>query len=263
MENVNNASVESSVREIDLMEVLHIIWSKALIILLVAIISAAAVGVCTKLFIEPKYSSYVTMYVRNKEEISSDISSSDLSASSTFANNCIVLLEGNTVLNSAIDKLLEMYPECAEHEVTPKKLLEYMNISQIGTTPVLKVEMITEDPEFCVKLATAFEAIAADEIVRITESGSVKTVDMPVFSDVPVSPNIVRNAIIGFLLGGVIAAAVFIFIGLQDKTIYTEKDIEKVTSTAVIGVIPKIIVDEKRTKDFWIINKGGVINAEE
>ena len=62
----------------------------------------------------------------------------------------------------------------------------------------------------------------------------------------PSSPNKTRNIILGFLLGGLIAAAVVVIQYIIDDRIRNEEDITKYAGIAVLGVMP--VVDVKKTK---------------
>ena len=62
----------------------------------------------------------------------------------------------------------------------------------------------------------------------------------------PSSPNKTRNVIIGFLLGGLIAAAIVIIQFIIDDRIRNEEDITKYVDLPVLGVMPAL--DSKNSK---------------
>jgi capsular polysaccharide biosynthesis protein len=63
---MNSNKSEIQIREIDLWEILDLIWKKKMIILLVTVLTAAASWAGTKYFIEPKYRANFTVFVNNR-----------------------------------------------------------------------------------------------------------------------------------------------------------------------------------------------------
>ena len=82
--------------ELDLFQVVNILWQKALIIILAATIFGAASFAGTFFFISPKYKATTSMYVNNSSfsfgATSFSITSSELSASNTLVSTYIYIL---------------------------------------------------------------------------------------------------------------------------------------------------------------------------
>ena len=54
----------------------------------------------------------------------------------------------------------------------------------------------------------------------------------------PVSPNRTKNALLGFVLGGLLAAAIVIIGMLLDDKIRTAEDVRKYTGLANLAIVP-------------------------
>ena len=61
----------------------------------------------------------------------------------------------------------------------------------------------------------------------MVKAGAVETVDAAALPEAPVSPNKARNAVIGGLLGLLLAAAAAVIRGLLDTTVKTAEDVKK------------------------------------
>ena len=86
--NKNNDEIE-----IDLLKLIKVLWRKALVIILVAVLAASAVFAFTLFFIEPAYDATASIYVNNSSfsfgSTSFSFSSSELSASNSLVNTYI------------------------------------------------------------------------------------------------------------------------------------------------------------------------------
>ena len=75
----------------------------------------------------------------------------------------------------------------------------------------------------------------------IDKPSSVEDAAKPVS---PVSPNVKKNAVMGGLVGAVLAAGVFTLLFLMDDTIKTEEDVRRYLKLNTLAAMPK----EKKRK---------------
>ena len=94
--------------EIDLLKLIKVLWGRALIIILVALLMASAVFAVTLFFITPTYQATASFYVNNSSisigSMSYSISAGELSASNTLVNTYIYILKSRTTLEDVIEK---------------------------------------------------------------------------------------------------------------------------------------------------------------
>ena len=63
-------------------------------------------------------------------------------------------------------------------------------------------------------------------------------VDEANIPDEPVSPNIMKNGLIGAVAGAFIAIVIIIIVYLTNDTIQTSEDVERYLGVSTLGVIP-------------------------
>jgi len=68
----------------------------------------------------------------------------------------------------------------------------------------------------------------------------VTTLDEAVVPQNPSSPNIKRNVVIGFVLGGVLISILVILSEVLDDRVKKPEDIEEVMGITLLGVIPNV-----------------------
>ena len=66
------------------------------------------------------------------------------------------------------------------------------------------------------------------------------------------SPNLTRNAAIGFAGGFLLAAVFFVMRALLDTTIYTSEEVQKVSRCPVIATVPMIVVGGEETATWGV-----------
>ena len=252
-------------RDISISELVSFLSSRTLIILGIGVLVALMTGVFTRLFITPKYQSYITMYVYTNPESTQmgSINNSDLLAAENLAGTYEIILQSNQ-LSDAIAK--EVNENLKTNDLSGSDLSKYVQVSTIEGTQLLKIMATTSDPKRSAVIANAYAEIAPDEIVRVTKAGGVEIVD---YAEVPQrqsSPNFMMNCIKGFFAGLILAVVIFLIRMLRDTGLYTEEDVSKISSLAVIGTIPDISVQQETAAEdkLWKIKKVRVIsNAKE
>ena len=141
--------------EIDLLELFRALWNRALIIILVAVLTASAVFAFTFFFISPSYDATASIYVNNSSfsfgSTSFSISSSELSASNSLVNTYIYILKSRTTLEDVISK--------ANLPYTYEELSEMITTNAITGTAAFDVTVRSSSP-------TEAEHIAGIVIVR-------------------------------------------------------------------------------------------------
>lgn len=222
--------------DIDLLEILGLLLSRAGVILLTAVLGLVIAFALTKILITPQYQSSTEIYVNNSTsgQASSDqINVSDLQSSTYLTKDYVILVKSRPVLNQVISELkLDMSVDALEAK---------LSVAAYTDTRIIKIAVTDTDPLEAKKLVDAVTTAAIAHIENIIGVNSVKLSNgegnIPTS---PVSPNVKLNSILGFIIGFILAAGVVIARFLLDDTIKTQEDIEKYLSLSVLGIIPEI-----------------------
>lgn len=239
----NNLQNKQDVQEIDLLKLLKVLWSRVWLIVAAAFLGGVAFFVYTFFFITPQYQSSALLYVNNNSlDIGStklNITSGDISASSSLINTYCVILKSRTTLEQARFE--------GELPYTYEQLRSKVNGSAEGSTPIFKITVTDPDPEMAANICNTVVEIMVDPssgISGIVEGSSVSVIDYAVVARSASSPSYMKNTAIGMLIGFVLACGIIILISLMDSTIREEEFLlEKYKDIPVLATVPDLVED--------------------
>lgn len=225
--------------EIDLLELFHVLWSKALVILL----SAAAVGLAamlvTQVFLKSQYQSTTKMYILTQQD-NETVTNSDLQASEQLTQDCAEMIQSRQVAESVISQL--------GLDIKASELLEKVRVTTSSDTRIITIDVRDEDPYRACDIANALRNIASDTIQDVMNIEAANVFEEANIPETPVSPSTVKNILIGVILGFVIAVAAILISYLMNDTIRTSDDVERYLHLSTLGTIPLAEGEEKNKK---------------
>lgn len=225
--------------EIDLLELFHVLWSKALVILL----STAAVGLAamlvTQVFLTPQYQSTTKMYILTQQN-NETVTSSDLQASEQLTQDCAQMIQSRQVAESVISQL--------NLDLTAEELLKKVTVTTSTDTRIVTIDVQDEDPYRACDIANALRTIAANTIQDVMNIEAANVFEEANIPETPVSPSTMRNTLIGAILGFIIAVAAILISYLMNDTIRTSDDVERYLHLSTLGTIPLAEGEEKNKK---------------
>ncbi len=230
----NNQRVNDTV-EIDLMELLQVLWSKALIIALVAVMMAVVVFLVEFLAVTPQYTSTTEIIILAKQNQSA-LTSSDLSMSSQLVKDYVELIRTRTVTEQTIARL--NLKNSDGEPMTHEDLLDKMEVTQLTDTRILTIAVEDPDPYLAQSIANTVRDIAAAHIQQVTDVEAVNTVDSANLPTETSSPSLLRDTVIGGAVGFVLACGLILVAHLMDNTIKTSDDVERYLGVSTLGTIP-------------------------
>ena len=228
--------------DVSLLVLARYILGKWYWLLLAGLIAGLAAFVSVKLVVTPAYRSTVSFYVYNSPDSNAStrtVNNQDLQAAESLATTYSNILESNTVYDAVLKDL-----GSDGRGLDRTDLSKMAKVSVIDNTQLLEVEVVTPDPSFSCRVATAFQRVAHTELQRITKDRSEEVVDQAEVPDKSISPRIGFATGVGFVVGAVLCAVVLSVRMLADKTIYIPEDIT--LSLPVLGTIPNIKADTGR-----------------
>lgn len=215
--------------EIDLREIALMLWRRALAILLTGVLLALLAVIGTKLFVTPEYQASTSMYILAKQS-DTTLTNSDLQTSSLLTNDYAELIKSKTVCKSVIAQL--------DLNITYDQLLEKVSVTVPTDTRILTISVTDPDPYLARDLANTIRDSAAQQIQNVMEVETVNVVDEADIPNSPISPNIMRNGMMGGILGCVLAVGVILVLYLTNDTIITPDDAERYLHLSILGQLP-------------------------
>lgn len=183
----------------------------------------------TKFFITEKYTSIAQVYVdpRNINSESTDVqaqlSYNDLTAAEKLVNTCQILFTGDRMAECILSDLKKV-SNVTDLSISDVKEMVTVEAATTGTS-VMNIKVVTTDPVLSAKIANIVLKNANDVYKEIVEGGVVKTVNEALVPNKPSSPNVIRNIILGFVIGFVFSCAVIIVLELIDTKIKPTDDL--------------------------------------
>lgn len=233
--------------EIDLLALFKVLWSKALVLVLTALIAGAATFAVTAFLIKPKYEATAAMYVNNSSfsfgSTSFSISSSELTASNSLVTTYIFILESRTTLEDVI--------AAANLPYDYEELSDMITTEAVTGTAAFNVTVESESPVEAELIANTIAKLLPDRIAEIVDGSSVRIVDYAIVPAHRSSPSFVKNTALGVLLGLFLSAAVVTvkyIVDEQTNDVITSADDLKALypDIPVLALIPDMRLSNKK-----------------
>lgn len=214
--------------EIDLLEIFHVLWRKAWLIILCFIVGAVVTGAVTKVFIVPQYTSSSMIYILTKT--TSVTSLADIQMGTQLTVDFETLATSRPVVEAVIEDL--------DLDATYDEVVEMITISNPADTRILMISVESPEPELSKNIADSMADATADRVAEVMSTDKPSIVEDAVISEEPSSPSLVKNVAIGGLLAAILVIAILVVKLLLDDTIKTEEDVVKYLELNTLAMIP-------------------------
>lgn len=217
--------------ELDLMQLIKAVLSKAKYIILVAVIFGMCGFAGSKLFLDPVYEASTRMIViaqNNPEDVSND----RLNAAKSLVETYAIIVRGPDVLNRVKEEL--------NLQMSYEQLASYISVKSVNKTEVMQVVVRHSDLNLAFAISQKIEQLAPAAIDMVYGVGSSKVIEPSYSKPYPVSPNNKSNAILAALVGFALSCGVVVVLFLLDNTYKADTDIQEDLGLPVLGVIPKV-----------------------
>ncbi|MGN0351057.1 MAG: YveK family protein [Roseburia sp.] len=184
--------------------------------------------VISALIMTPQYESTSELYVLTKS--TSITSLADIQTGTNLTNDYIVVVKGRPVLEQVISNLgLDETYESLEEKVT---------LNNPSDSRILEITVTDPDPKRAKAIADEMADVAAAFISQKMDQDPPTIIQYGYSDGEPVSPSILKNTVIGALLGALAAIAVVTILYLMNDTIMTADDVEKKLGLNILGTLP-------------------------
>ena len=201
------------------------------------IVASVAVGVLlfasyAYFFVPEQYTSSSLLYIRNmaSDTEANSATASNLSAAEYLANTYAVVMKTEPVLEKAYTRL--------DGQLSLDELKEMVSSSLMEDTTLLEISARHGDPKTAQMACSAMAYAVADMFPAVTgEVTSAKVVE-DATDAVQTAPNVLRNGLIGALIGLVLSVAVILLREFLDNTIRDKETLQLQIDVPVLGEIP-------------------------
>ena len=216
--------------EIDVLALLHKLWTKKLLILFTAFYFAAFSFLGTYFFIQPTYTSTTRIYVVNQATDNKNLSAQDLQAGTYLVNDYKEIITSNDVLSEVIkDEKLNL---------SEAELSKMVSVNIPTDTRLISISVKAKTGQDAQVLANKVREVASKKIKTVTKVEDVTTLEEAKLPSSPSSPNIKRNVLLGAILGGFVAIVALLVREVLDDRIRRPEDVEDVLEMTLLGIVP-------------------------
>ncbi len=251
-------------QSLDLAEIFGLLLSKIWIIITVSIIGFVLTFVFTKVFIPDTYATSFSIYIKNttNKTVIDTLNSADITAAQSLAQTYIAILDDDAVIDEISNNLMEKYSieELSDYfvldqeidgsyRINTKSMRSCLGFSQVNETELLTITGYSTDPVMAADICNSVEAIAPEVLIRVVGAGAVESVGHAKIPKTPVSPNVLKNSVFGFMLGFILAVAFIIIRHMLDNTVKGVETLKARYNMPILAEIP-----------FYEIVKNGISN---
>lgn len=228
MNNQENQAVE-----IDVFAMLKTLWKRKFSIILVALVFAIAAFGYSAFLAKKEYQSTSRIYVVSRQNQDNNaLTNSDLQAGSYLVKDYREIILSQNVLTQAIEEL--------KLDMTPAELSKKISVSVPTDTRILSITAKDGDPKEAARIANGLRNVAAEKIISVTKVSDVTTLDEAEVPQLPSSPNIRRNVLLGFVAGAGLMVVLLVVVEVLDDRVKRPEDIEELMGLTLLGIVPDI-----------------------
>ena len=188
---------EQNMMEIDVLQLLKILWKRKVLIALVAIVTGVVAFAYSSFIVKPEYTSTTRIYVVNRNQgDKSGLTNQDLQAGSYLVKDYREIILSQDVLEKVATDL--------KLDLPSKGLASKIKVTVPADTRIVSISVTDRAPEEASRIANSLREVAAQKIISVTRVSDVTTLEEARPATSPSSPNIRRNTMIGFLAGAVV-----------------------------------------------------------
>lgn len=231
--------------EIDLQKLLQACLRKWWLFVVAAVIAGMLSFWYSACFVTPMYQTSVTVYVNNirRGENITYLSGTNLAAAQQLVNTYMEIIDSDTVLTTVAEE--------AGLDLSAKEIRELMSAKQVGESELFKFYITHPDPEQATKIANAIAEVAPGQIEKFVEGTSAKIIDYAKVPEMPASPSLAKNCVVGAMLGIMLVLAGVTLHLLFDVRIKSEEDLTSLFNIPVLGQIPVFATEDSKRKSSY------------
>ena len=202
-----------------------------LVISLFIVFAVLGIIVYDKVFKKPLYSTYTTVVLvkDNNDNTSDSIDQSDVILNQKLVSTYREIIKSRLVLDQVINQLNLNY--------TIEQMSKKISVTALADTEILKIVVTDENPKLSAIIANQIADVFDREIKQIYKINNVSIIDRALVPSVPSNNNVLRDAVLMFLISFVGSSAIVFIVFYFDDTIRALEDIEGEIGLPVISKI--------------------------
>lgn len=219
-------------KEYDIRDYMRIIWKKAWIIVLSAVLMSTVCGIVSVYYLEPVYQTHATLLIVRPLGYEGRLEYTDILLSQKLAATYGEIARSRYVSKELIRRLgLDM---------TSDEVRKKISVTLIKDTEIIMISVKDKNPENTALIANEASKVFIEHVSKIMMIENIQFIDMAEVPQSPVKPKPVLYVLFAALSGIVGGILMVLLIEYFDNTIKSPEDVKKYLDLPVVGMIPKI-----------------------
>ena len=214
--------------EIDLLELFFVLRKNIVAIILASLIGTAVFGAYSFLIAKPVYESTSKLYILSQS--TSLTSFADIQISNSLAKDYEEMIFSRPVVMQVAQNLNLDYKY--------EELRDMVTVENPADTRCLNITCHSNDMQEASDIANEFATVAKRQISDIMDTDEPALYESAIANEDPIKPEKIKNMIIGFLLGFIIACGIIIVRYMLNDSLKSDDDIEKFLGLNTLASIP-------------------------
>lgn len=213
--------------EIDLSQLLKLLKKNIRLIIILALVGIIIAASATTFIISKKYQSQGSVLLK-ADVVNGSLDSTQVNTNKMMVNNYVKLLQGNNIQDQVAKNL----------NITSAEVRSSLSITNTTDTQIIEISSTTVDPGLSKRIVDETISVFTTLIQEKLDVTNVTIVDQPEVNPNPVSPSMVKNVIIGAVVGIVISLGYLLLTYLLDTKIKNGEQAEQYLGVPLLGIVP-------------------------
>lgn len=213
----------------DFRSLLRLLGRSSPIWLLCAFLCAGGAYGLSAFCLPPSYTASATLYVYNSQEATRELNAGNVDTSRKLVDTCAVILQSDRTLEQVLRRT------GGKHSL--EELRGMLHLESVDHTEVLRISVVSDDPDEAAELCNTLVACAPSELLRVLQAGGVRVIDTAAAPEEPDSPHVAGNTILGAGLGLGGSITVILAWKLLDGHIRTTEELEQCGAPVLAEVL--------------------------
>lgn len=220
--------------EIDLKSIIQSFWERKVGMIIIILISLILGYIYTMFFVNPVYTATSTAILANNTE-TSDGQSGGVTQSEVTLNNSLLstyrgIATSDSVVNTVISNL--------GLNISAVALKNQISVTSATNTQIIQISVENADASLAARIANELRQVFTERVAEIYDMENIKPLDDAQVPTAPSNINHIKDLLI-FFAGGIVVAIIYVVLAnLLDNTVKNSNDIEKAIGINVIAEIP-------------------------
>ncbi len=233
MNQTTESSAKKAMSDISVVDVINMMLTFWWFIVVLAVLVGGATYTYFKISAVPEYKSTAKIYINTEgQQSSTDVNTNAIIGATNLLPTYIDVLKSNAFLQQVSDDL--------DNNYTEKEILSMLTMKAVTDTNIISMEVINADAHVAYLIASSIVNNAPNEIARVFGGGSTKLTEYPSEALNAEPTHTARNAIIGGIIGAIVAMVIIFLVNLFDTRVKNKDELVEKYGLPILGEMPSL-----------------------